>query len=459
MTTVARRTDRAAAPTMWRDGLAYVVAASVLVVLALWLHGGGIHQLLNASRGDQLTAAGRLAGLLTADAMLVQVALMARITWVEQSYGQDRLARWHRWLGFGSFTAMIVHIGLITLGYASSARTGLLAQAWDLVWNYPGMLLAVAGVAALVMVVVTSLRAARRRLRYESWHLLHLYAYLGVGLALPHQVWTGSDFIGNAWARAYWWTLYAAVAVSVLVFRVGLPLWRSWRHRLTVARVVPESPGVVSVHLAGRKLDQLDVRAGQFFLWRFIDGPGSSRAHPFSLSASPSPDGLRITAKTLGEGSARLATLTPGTRVLVEGPYGRMTAAVRTQDRLTFIAAGIGITPMRALLEELDYRPGEATLIHRTSGSPDALLAHEITELARRCGVQVQHLPGPRDPHGGWLPVGLSASRTTLHDLAPDIASSDVFLCGPEEWMRSVRDAARAAGVPDRQIHREHFTY
>ena len=145
--------------------------------------------------------------------------------------------------------------------------------------------------------------------------------------------------------------------------------------------------------------------------------------------------------------------------MLVEGPYGRMTAAVRTQDRLTFIAAGIGITPMRALLEELDYRPGEATLIHRTSGSPDALLAHEITELARRCGVQVQHLPGARDPHGGWLPVGLSASRTTLHDLAPDIASSDVFLCGPEEWMRSVRDAARAAGVPDRQIHREHFAY
>ena len=54
------------------------------------------------------------------------------------------------------------------------------------------------GVAALVMVVVTSLRAARRRLRYESWHLLHLYAYLGVGLAPPHQVWTGADFIGSA---------------------------------------------------------------------------------------------------------------------------------------------------------------------------------------------------------------------------------------------------------------------
>ena len=57
------------------------------------------------------------------------------------------------------------------------------------------MLLATAGTALLVMVVVTSVRAARRRLRYESWHLLHLYAYLGVGLALPHQLWTGTDFV------------------------------------------------------------------------------------------------------------------------------------------------------------------------------------------------------------------------------------------------------------------------
>ena len=60
------------------------------------------------------------------------------------------------------------------------------------------MLLALAGTVALVMVVVTSVREARRRLRYESWHLLHLYAYLGAGLALPHQLWTGADFTANA---------------------------------------------------------------------------------------------------------------------------------------------------------------------------------------------------------------------------------------------------------------------
>ena len=87
------------------------------------------------------------------------------------------------------------------------------------------MLLALAGTLCLVMVVVTSVRAARRRLRYESWHLLHLYAYLGVGLALPHQLWTGQEFLASPAATVYWWTLWGAAAGAVLVCRVGLPLY------------------------------------------------------------------------------------------------------------------------------------------------------------------------------------------------------------------------------------------
>jgi len=460
--TVGARVQRdAATPRWWRDVLGTAVAVTLLVVSALWVHGGGIGQ-VSGGIGEQLTATGRLAGLLAADALLVQVALLARIPWLERSYGQDVLAHWHRWLGFGSFTAMGVHIVLITLGYASTAQTGLLAQAWDLVWNYPGMLLATAGSAALVMVVVTSLRAARRRLRYESWHLLHLYAYLGVGLVLPHQLWSGSDFTANPLARAYWWALYASVSAAVLIFRVSAPLWNSWRHRVTVERVVEEMPGVVSVYLTGRNLDRLGARAGQFFLWRFLDGAGSTRAHPLSLSAAPQVHRLRITARAVGDGTARLATLRPGTRALLEGPYGRLTDTVHTMDRLTFIAAGMGITPMRALLEELDYTPGAATLIHRTSGRESAVFAEEITALAVGRGVRVHHLPGHRDRNAvSWLPLGFPAmsDSAALRALAPEIARSDVYLCGPDQWMDIARAALLAVGVPTRQIHCERFTY
>ncbi|WP_239335420.1 ferric reductase-like transmembrane domain-containing protein [Frankia sp. CiP3] len=444
----------------WRDVAGLCAYASMIVVVALWLAHGGIASLTGGA--GILTGLGRLTGLVAADLLLIQVLLMARIPWVERSYGQDELTRRHRLVGFTSFNLVLAHIALIILGYAASARTGLLTQAWDLITNYPGMLLATAGFALLVMVVVTSVRAARRRLRYESWHLLHLYAYLGVGLSIPHELWTGADFTSTAWARVYWWTVYAAAAGSIIVFRLGLPALRTWRHSLVVDRVVAEAPAVVSLHLRGQAIERMHASAGQFFIWRFMTGPGWSRGHPYSLSAPPHPRWLRITVKDLGDGSRELARVRPGSRVLIEGPYGRLTAAVRQRRRLTMMASGIGITPIRALLEELDYSPGEATLVYRASTEEDLIFRYELDMLAAKRGVRVIYLPGHRSPdRSSWLPERFShlLDDDALRQIVPDIADHDVFICGPDAWMDAVRDAALLAGVPSEQLHLERFRW
>jgi DMSO/TMAO reductase YedYZ heme-binding membrane subunit len=257
---------------------------------------------------------------------LIQVLLMSRLPPLEHAFGRDRLARIHRVVGLLSFWLMITHIVLIIAGYASGQWAEVVSTIWDLITNYGRMLLAVAGTACLVMVVVTSVKAARRRLRYESWHLLHLYGYLGVGLALPHQLWTGQEFLQSPAATVYWWTLWAVAAATILVWRIWLPLWRSARYRLRVAGVVRESSDVVSVYLTGRRLDRLPLRAGQFINVRFLSRPGWTRANPFSLSMAPNGHTLRISAKAFGEGSARLGHLRPGTRVLFEGRTAALAA-------------------------------------------------------------------------------------------------------------------------------------
>src|SRR3954462_15814243 len=243
----ARR--RPNAPAWWRDAVGAFTWGSMLVVTGLWVAGGGVRDLGAVASG--LTSLGRLTGLVGSDLLLIQVLLMARIPMIERSYGLDEVARRHRLVGFTSFNLMVAHIVLITLGYAAQYGNNPLAELWEFVVDYHGMLLALAGTLLLVLVTVTSIRKARRKLRYESWHLLHLYAYLGVGLALPHQLWTGTDFVSSALARGYWWSLWIAAVVAVLVCRVATPLWRSSRHRLRVARVVSEAPGVVSVYLSG----------------------------------------------------------------------------------------------------------------------------------------------------------------------------------------------------------------
>src|SRR6478736_8389338 len=169
--------------------VAFSAAAGLVIVVALWFNGGGIAGLRDV--GGPMTELGRLSGLIASYLLLVQVLLMARIPWLEGIWGQDVLARQHRLVGFASFHLMLLHIVAITLGYAAAARTGVLHEIWLLVTVYPGMLLATAGTLALVAVVVTSGRAARRKLRYESWHLIHLYAYLGVRRTFTKQLWTG----------------------------------------------------------------------------------------------------------------------------------------------------------------------------------------------------------------------------------------------------------------------------
>jgi predicted ferric reductase len=437
-----------------------VASATLLIATALWVSGGGVQQLTGGG-ADAVSAVGRLAGLWSSDLLLLQVLLLARIPLLERAFGQDRLARWHRWTGFTSFWLMIAHIVLITLGYAADAHANAFAELWDMIWTYPGMLLATAGTLALIMVVVTSVRAARRRLRYESWHLLHLYAYVGVGLALPHQLWTGTDFIGSPAATAYWWTLYAVSAGGVVAYRIGLPVWRNLRHRLVVDRVIPEGPGLTSIYLTGRRLDRLPVRAGQFFTWRFLDGPGRSRANPYSLSATPDGSMLRITVKDLGDGSARAAELKPGTRTLIEGPYGKLTGESYPGGPVVMLACGIGVTPLLALLGELPYARGEATLIYRVRTEAEIAFRGELEWFAAHRGVRVIYLLGPRASRSSWLPEQYAdhSDNDALRQMAPGVAGSHVFMCGPEMWTDAARAAARAAGVPAENLHTELFAW
>ena len=455
----ARRALRAT-PAWWREAADVAFGAGLVVVVVLWAGGGGIAD-LRSGAAPALTSLGRLTGLVASLLLLVQVLLMARLPVLERSYGQDELARKHRLVGCWSFALMLGHVVLITVGYATTDGRNPLGELWHLVRTYPGMLLAAAGTLCLVLVAVTSVRAARRRLRYEAWHLLHLYAYLGVGLALPHQLWTGGDFVQAPVATAWWWTTWALTAASVVVFRLGLPVVRNLRHRLVVHSVVDEGPGVFSVRLTGQQLERLPARAGQFFLWRFLDGTGKSRAHPYSLSASPDPTMLRVTVKELGDDSARLRSVRPGTRVLVEGPYGRLTAEQRTRPGVLLLAGGIGITPLRALAEELAEGPGDVVLLHRIGSPAEATFGGELDRLVQEHRLRVHRLVGHRGQGpASWLPASLAErGDADLRRFVPDVAGRDVFVCGPDAWTDAALEALAAAGVPREQIHFERFAW
>ena len=433
--------------------LGTVVVVNGIVVVGLWFRHGGVDTI--DAPGGAFTAIGQLAGLVGTYAVLIELLLMSRVGWLERYIGFDRLAVWHRWMGFAAVSLLLAHAGFITLGYADGSNQSVLTQLGDFIGHYPDVLMSIVGLALFLAVAATSVRAARRRLSRETWYAVHLYAYLAVALSFAHQLAVGSDFSNDAIARAWWVALYVAVGAAILLWRVGRPIWFNARHQLRIDAVRPEADGVISIYIGGRHLDEVHADAGQFFLWRFLTGTGWAKAHPFSLSAVPNDRCLRITVKAVGDDTRRLQRIKPGLRVFAEGPYGTFTAMRRTRPKVALIAGGIGITPLRALVESLLGAAGEITLLYRAATEGDLAFRAELLELGGRGGVDVRFLVGTKIGDDRTDQLGTRALRKHI----PDIAERDVYVCGPPAMIDAVRARLVALRVPDDRVHYERFEY
>ena len=440
-------------PVRATDLYALAVGNAVLIA-AMWLRHGGVDEL--GSPAGALAAAGQLTALFGTYAALVEILLMSRAPWLDQVFGMDRLAWAHRWLGFATVWLLVAHATLTTAGFAVGDGVSIVEEAVTLLTTFPFVLLAAAGLTLFIAVAISSVRAARNRLSYETWFGTHLYVYLAVALAFAHQLVVGSDFASDPVARLYWVAIYAVAFGMLLVHRVAQPVLTSARHRLRVVNVVREAPGVVSIYLTGRDLGSLPVRAGQYVLVRFLTPDGWYRAHPFSLSAAPNGRFLRITVKDLGDWTHRLQVVPLGTRVFIEGPYGVLTGARRTRRKVLFVAGGVGIAPLRAMLESFPAEPGELALVYRARSWDDVVFRAELVHLAQARGASLHFVVGRRGTGGVSAdPLGPEALRT----LVPDAPARDAYLCGPRSLMDEARSSLRSLGVPDRRIHLEDFAY
>ena len=444
------------APRTWPIGpadIAAVLLAVGLLVAGMWIVHGGLDPL--GTPAGLASGLGQITALVGTYLALAQIVLMARVPWVDHVVGSDRLQLWHRWLGIGTITLILSHVVLTTTGWAVGSGSTVIEEflALNGTWD---ILIATVGTVLLTMVAITSIRALRRRLAYETWYGLHLYAYIGIALAFLHQVTVGADFIGDELAVWFWVGLYVVTFGLLIWYRVLAPIRVSARHRLRVAAVVPEARGVVSLYLVGRDLEKLPVAAGQFFHLRFLRRGGWWRPHPFSISAAPNGQYLRMTIKDLGDDSHRMTTMPVGTPVFIEGPYGAFTSQVIKRDRVVMLAGGVGVTPLRAILETLPAGRHRITFLYREGDPSETVFRAELLSLARLHRAELRFLEGhrgsPQMPFDPLAPEG-------LYHHAPDIVAADVLVCGSPSFTRRVLDSLKTLRVPDDQIHAERFGY
>lgn len=432
------------------------VGQVALAVVGLGL-GISVGMAITVETHSQLVAPGGISifisnvtGLVGTYLAMVMVLLVSRIPPVERVLGQDGLLRWHRRLGPWPISLLVAHAVFVTIGYAQTARSGIWQQIGSFMNTYADVLAATVGLGLMIMAGIASIGFIRRRVRRETWWIMHLYLYMALALSFAHVIALGPSFVGHPFTQAVWSLVWIATAGMVIAYRIGLPIIRSIRHNLKVVEVVQEAPGVVSVICMGRNLERLSVSGGQFFAWRFLTRKYWWQAHPYSISALPKPPYLRLTIKAVGDHSAAMANIRPGTRVAIEGPYGAFTRYSQHRSKVVLIAAGIGITALRSLLEDLPSRSAP-TVIVRATNEEDLVFRSEIAELVRHRKGQLYERLGPRNK--------AILSAQTLRKLVPDILQRDLYVCGPEEFVSDIVTVAHRLGIPREAVHHEAFSY
>jgi len=280
--------------------------------------------------------------------------------------------------------------------------------------------------------------------------------YAAVALAFAHQIVVGTTLITSRAFRIIWFVFYAAVILQFAGFRLGKPMALYLKHRFAVAEVTKEIWNTTSLIITGRRMEDFRYRGGQFIFVRFLAPGYREPFHPFSLSRPPDGKSFRLTIKSVGDYTAKVADLKPGTRVFIEGPLGVFTADRSRREKVLCIAGGVGITPIRSLIKDLLDRGTDVVLLYGVRNPQELIFREELERLQRDRGLVL--LPVSSEKTDG---AGLTGfiDGALIRRAVPDFVERDVFLCGPPVMMKLVTRSLTAAGVSRWDIYSERFGF
>lgn len=425
---------------------------NILVILIFWWIYS--HTLFTSRIDDVLLAFGRLTGLLAVFSILTQFMLIGRAIWIEKVFGLDKLTRVHRLNAYCSLTFMVLHIVFLTLSYAVTTHSNLVAQFVSFITSFEDVLNAFIAFLIFLGIIFTSIYIVRRKLKYELWYFVHLFTYLAVLLAWGHQLKNGGDFIESKAFTYYWYILYIFVFGNHLIFRFVKQWYNFFKYRFKVQKVVAETEEATSIYIDGKNIQTFTIEPGQFMIFRFLNTHFWWQAHPFSLSNIPQ-NTLRITVKNVGDFTSAIKDIQPGTPVVIDGPYGIFTERSSQKNKILLIAGGIGITPIRSLIEYMAHNK-DVVLLYSNKTEKEIVFKKEIDELSKKYKFPAYYILSQEQGKEGMISGRIDGEK--IKKLVPDIMEREVYICGPQLMTDAIKRDLTTMGVSPNLIHFEKFS-
>jgi predicted ferric reductase len=381
----------------------------------------------------------------------LQFALTARFRRVATPFGLDTQLQFHRQAGLVAFWLALAHPMVVIAAHpafvefldprASLARAGAL-------WLLLG---------SMVVLIVSTLWRQQLGLEYRWWRLLHAgLGFLVVFIGLVHVL-RVSHYVHTPWLQALWVGMTGA-ALALLVYARAVRPFLLKRKPYSVVEVRPERGSAWTLVLEPVGHGGKRFEAGQFAWLTIGSSPFSIDQHPFSFSSSAAHhEHVEFTIKELGNYTARIGEVSPGTRAYMEGPYGAFTLSPHAVGAV-FIVGGVGITPVMSILRTLrdlgDTRP--LVLVYANREWEQVIFRDELADLEESMNLSVVHVverpPGEWTGESGWVDEDL-LERT----LPREMPGIEYFVCGPEPMMDVVEPFLLKRGVSLRRLNSERF--
>lgn len=425
---------------------------SLSLVFWFWWSNSGF--LMLGDRSDIFVSLGRLTGLLAAYLVLWELLLIGRQPWLERIFGLDRLADLHHWNGLFCWLFIVLHPIFLSLGYGLVSNQNAWKQFLDFLLEWDDLIPAFVGTLIFVIAIVLSVITIKKHLKYEFWYFVHLTIYLAIIMTFGHQLELGYDLQDRLFA-IYWYLLYAGVVISLLYFRFWLPAYNFYRHRFCVSQIVKENKDNISIYISGRNLEGFHFLAGQFFSLRFLN-KYYYQSHPFSVSSVPGRNYLRFTVKYLGDFTDNLEDkIKVGDPVVLEGPYGLFISKRAKHEKTAYLAGGVGITPIRPLIEE-SLGEKDGVLLFANNTEEDAIFKEELDDLVAKSNDRLRVVQIWRQGQGcesGFI------DEEKIIRLIPDYLERDFYICGPLVMRRVIVKTLKKLKVSASSIHFEKFSW
>lgn len=233
--------------------------------------------------------------------------------------------------------------------------------------------------------------------------------------------------------------------------------------RFNVNELVWETPDVFTLRLRPESPeDAFHFLAGQWIYLHLLNEDGSTWARTaFSLLSPPagSQDMLELGIKVYGDYTKRAASLVPGDRVGIQGPFGVFTLD-EGEDPIVMLAAGIGVTPLLCMLQDLAVRQShrKITFFYTNKTVEDIAYYERLHELQKTYpGLEVV-LTLTQKTYEGWEGETGRIDGEMVKRHVPDLKGAKYFLCGPTEFMDNIKDFLSGEGVDIKdRVRQERF--